>query len=296
MLQLPKTQESFEIFADVLHRQGVRESLAYLVSLTDYRFIAIFRFDGDKANAAVYVDRDNPDVLGVDEAPAGATYCCYVRDSRGVFSTADAMSDPRVIDHVARDVVMSYCGVPVMTAEGEILGTLCYYDRVPRDPNQVDLMLILQVASLLGRSGLVPPYPQAAAKRPSPGLATPGGRVLPSWLPRATSLPNTAWAVRGWTASPNAPPSTSACSRLLQQQGHALPRRAGRSLRPHPRGRTATAPGRSAICDLRFATCRRGAHVDRVHLELLPGAPRIPDPVEQREPAPRAPPAGVQSL
>ena len=160
---LVPADETFTRFAAMLEAAGLRAALAYLLSLTDYRFIAIFRFDGDKANAAVYVDRDNPDVLGVDEAPADATYCCYVRDSRGVFSTADAMSDPRVIDHVARDVVMSYCGVPVMTAEGEILGTLCYYDLVPRDPNQVDLMLILQVASLLGRSGLVPPYPQAAA-------------------------------------------------------------------------------------------------------------------------------------
>ena len=155
--------ETFVRFAATLEASGLRAALTYLLGLTDYRFIAIFRFDGDKANAAVYVDCDNPDVLGVDEAPASATYCCYVRDSRGVFSTANAMSDPRLIDHAEREVVMSYCGVPVMTPEGEILGTLCHYDVVPRDPNQVDLMLVLQVASLLGRRGLVPPYPQAAA-------------------------------------------------------------------------------------------------------------------------------------
>ena len=156
-------EETFARFAATLEAAGLRAALAYLLGLTDYRFIAIFCFDGDKANAAVYVDRDNPDVLGVDEAPASATYCCYVRDSRGVFSTANAMSDPRLIDHAEREVVMSYCGVPVMTPEGEILGTLCHYDVVPRDPDQVDLMLILQVASLLGRSGLVPPYPHSPA-------------------------------------------------------------------------------------------------------------------------------------
>ena len=155
--------ETFVRFAATLEAAGLRAALTYLLGLTDYRFIAIFRFEGGKANAAVYVDRDNPEVLGVEEVPANATYCCYARDARGVFSTADAMSDPRLTDHVAREVVQSYCGVPVMTPEGEILGTLCHYDVVPRDPDQVDLMLILQVASLLGRSGLVPPYPHAPA-------------------------------------------------------------------------------------------------------------------------------------
>ena len=155
--------ETFTRFAATLEAAGLRAALACLLGLTDYRFIAIFRLKSGKANAAVYVDRDNPEVLGVDEVPASATYCCYVRDARGVFSTADAMSDPRLTGHAAREVVKSYCGVPVMTAEGEIRGTLYHYDLVPRDPDQVDLMLILQVASLLGRSGLVPPYPQAAA-------------------------------------------------------------------------------------------------------------------------------------
>jgi len=155
--------DTFARFAATLEAAGLRAALAYLLGLTDHRFIAIFRFQGGKANAAVYVDRDNPEVLGVDEVPASATYRCYALDARGVFSRADAMSDPRLNDHVAREFVKSYCGVPVMTPEGEILGTLCHYDLVPRNPDQVDLMLILQVASLLGRSRLVPPYPHAPA-------------------------------------------------------------------------------------------------------------------------------------
>ena len=38
-----------------------------------------------------------------------------------------------------------------MTPEGEILGTLCYYDQVPRDPAQLDLELMLRVASSLAQ-------------------------------------------------------------------------------------------------------------------------------------------------
>lgn len=154
------TEESFARFQHALDSEGLRPALALLLSQTDYRFIAIFRFENGKANAAVFYDRDNPAVLSVDEVPASATYCCYARDARGAFTTADAMLDPRLLTHVAREVVRAYCGVPLMTSEGEILGTLCHYDLVPREPEQVDMALMLQVASALVQRQLVPPYPQ----------------------------------------------------------------------------------------------------------------------------------------
>jgi hypothetical protein len=46
-----------------------------------------------------------------------------------------------------------------MDSEGTLLGTLCHYDLVPRDPSTIDLELMLQVASTLARRDLVPPYP-----------------------------------------------------------------------------------------------------------------------------------------
>ena len=158
----PTTDEAFARFSDTLQNAGLRAALAYLLGLTDYRFIAIFRYEEGMANAAVYFDRENPEVMAVDEVPDRATDCCYVRDSRGVFKTADAMHDPRLEDHASRAVVQSYCGVPVMTPDGEVLGTLCHYDLVPRDPEQIDIGLMLQVASRLAQQNLVPPYPHQA--------------------------------------------------------------------------------------------------------------------------------------
>jgi GAF domain-containing protein len=155
----PIGADTFDTFSKTLGASGLRPALAYLLGLTDYRFIAIFRFQDGKANAAVFYDREQPDLLAAEEVPASATYCCYARDARGVFTTANALEDPRLTNHVAREVVQAYCGVPVMTAEGEILGTLCHYDLVPRDPAQIDLPLMLQVASLLAQRDLVPPYP-----------------------------------------------------------------------------------------------------------------------------------------
>ena len=48
-----------------------------------------------------------------------------------------------------------------MTPEGDVLGSLCLYDEVPRDPRQVDLALMVEVASTLEQKGLVPPYPES---------------------------------------------------------------------------------------------------------------------------------------
>ena len=157
----PSTEIAFAAFSQDLAQQGLRRALAGLLHRTDYRFIAIYRFQDGMANAALHYDRENPDVLTAQEVPASATYCCYARDARGLFTTANALQDARLKDHPAREAVQAYCGVPLMTPEGEILGTLCHYDLVPRDPEQIDVMLMVQVASALAHGGWVPPYPAA---------------------------------------------------------------------------------------------------------------------------------------
>lgn len=154
------TQENFETFSQTLESSGVRPALAFLLGLTDYRFIGIFRFENGNANAAVYYDRENPQTLAVEELPEGTTYCCFVRDSGGTFMTADSMADARLAAHPRREKVVGYCGVPVMDPEGAIIGTLCHYDVVPRDPAQIDMELIVRVASALAYGGHVPPYPR----------------------------------------------------------------------------------------------------------------------------------------
>ena len=135
--------------------------MAFLLGLTNFRYIGLWRFQDGRTNAAVHYDRENPDQLTAQEVPDTATYCCYVRDSKGVFMTAHALLDPRTEGHPAREAVPAYCGVPVMDPEGQIIATLCHYDLVPRDPNEVNLELMLQVASTLAHGNHVPPYPQA---------------------------------------------------------------------------------------------------------------------------------------
>ena len=122
----------FARFMQTLHNAGLRAALGYLLSLTDYRFIGIFRFENGMVNAAVHVDRDNPQVLTIEAIPELASYCCFVRDSGGVFTTAAALADARLEGHPKRATVQAYCGVPVMDLEGGLIGTLCHYDQVDR--------------------------------------------------------------------------------------------------------------------------------------------------------------------
>jgi GAF domain-containing protein len=154
-------EAAFVRFNDTLVRDGLRPALAYLLSLSDFRFIAIFRSQGDRSRPAVFYDREQPETLSVDEVPSSATYCSLAIKSKSVFETSNAPQDPRLTSHAAREAVQSYWGLPVMTPEGEILGTLCQYDVVPRDTQHVDLQLMVEVASLLQQRGLVPPYPMS---------------------------------------------------------------------------------------------------------------------------------------
>ncbi|MBT9568591.1 MAG: GAF domain-containing protein [Thiobacillus sp.] len=159
MVPTPDTDTAFAQFSHVLREEGLRPALAYLLGLTDYRYIAIFRFRDDEQTTAVYYDRENPEALQSDTIPASATYCCFVRDEKGVFTTVDAMRDPRLASFAAREAIRAYCGVPVLTPDGEILGTLCHFDSVPRDSDQIDIQLMLQVASALEQTNSIPEYP-----------------------------------------------------------------------------------------------------------------------------------------
>ena len=157
----PSTEDAFDKFSAILQAEGLRESMAYLLRLTDYRFIGLWRFRDGRANAALHYDREDPSQLYAQEIADTASYCCYVRDSKGVFMTAHALLDPATAGHPAREQVSAYCGIPVMDEFGAILATLCHYDVVPRDPEQVNIELMIQVSSALARGGLVPPYPSA---------------------------------------------------------------------------------------------------------------------------------------
>jgi GAF domain-containing protein len=153
------TAESFKKFHDVFQADGARAALSELLALTDYRYIGIWRFQDGRSAPALHFDREHPAETRIADVPESATYCTLVRDEKKPFATADSLRDARLAGHPAREVVRTYCGVPLMDSAGTVLGTLCHYDLVPRDPEQINIELMLMVSSFLALKGHIPAYP-----------------------------------------------------------------------------------------------------------------------------------------
>src|SRR6266705_1997699 len=84
---------------------------------------------------------------GIDarEVPYPDFFCGHAIRQRDVFVVPDALEDPRFAKHalvVDPPRARSYAGVPLVTPQDHVLGTLCVIDFVPRkfDPKQIGTM------------------------------------------------------------------------------------------------------------------------------------------------------------
>ncbi len=109
------------------------QALAMLNARTRYRFTGVYRVDPPTLRNLFLFDRENPALsLGGEAVPLESTYCSIVAATRAPFLVEDATTDPRLAAHPSRDSVVSYFGVPVRNADGQVFGTLCHYDVRPR--------------------------------------------------------------------------------------------------------------------------------------------------------------------
>ncbi len=137
------------MFSRILQMQGVHGALRFLNSRASHRFTGIYRFDAPTLRNVSLLDADEPTLKKGDDAPLDATYCSIVGIFERPFTTEDASLDPRLVGHVARDSVQSYCGVLLRSASGAPFGTLCHFDLVPRDVPVDDVALMEAVAPML---------------------------------------------------------------------------------------------------------------------------------------------------
>lgn len=149
------TDGAFRVFKGLLDAYGLRYALYSLLRLTDYRFISVFRLENGMIRSLAHVDREDLSVLETGASPESASYCCYVRTGNGPFVVVDSIGDPRVEGHAKQQDLRAYCGLPISSADGQLLGTLCHYDVVPRDPAQLNTELLSQVADEIVRAGLL---------------------------------------------------------------------------------------------------------------------------------------------
>lgn len=145
-----------QILRDLLDQQGVNAGLAYLNSRVPYRFTAIYTLHGEAMRNTHFFDRVGGFELGeLREVPLTDSFCQFVlRD--GLFVTNDSGGDARLDGHPYQGVVVSYVGLPLTDASGELVGTFCHLDLVSHPVDDAEFAFLQQVAQLLP-SFLPPP-------------------------------------------------------------------------------------------------------------------------------------------
>ena len=143
------TFDSAQHAATLLTQGQYAAALEYLNGTTGHRFTALYRRDGDRAWNVVLFDRTSPLAPQFPEVGADETYCSIAMRDCQVFVVRDSLADPYLATHPAREVVRSYCGTPLMDANGEPFGTLCHFDFEPVEPSAAAAELLRQRSTLM---------------------------------------------------------------------------------------------------------------------------------------------------
>ena len=83
------------------------------------------------------------------ETPLSHSFCQYAVATGRELVVTDAREEPRLASNLAiPDLdVIAYAGIPVRSTEGEVLGTFCVIDSVPRQWTQDELRLLREFAA-----------------------------------------------------------------------------------------------------------------------------------------------------
>lgn len=124
-------------------------ALAYLNSRTPHRFTGIFKFSGDLLENLFLFDREQTGAAVWAPFLPEKSYCSIVEATNSTFVLGNSTTDPRVAEHSARDVVMSYCGVPLHNPDGSLFGSLCHFDYKPILFSHLDVPFLESIAPTL---------------------------------------------------------------------------------------------------------------------------------------------------
>jgi hypothetical protein len=136
----------------VLDGPGLHAGLRFLNARTRHRFTGVYRFDPPMLRNLCLFDRENPTLRFGGDTPMRETYCSLVGAELSPFSTPNAGEDARLTQHPARNSVIAYCGVPLMDADGQCVGSLCHFDVRPRLVPMEEVPLLELAAPLVLRA------------------------------------------------------------------------------------------------------------------------------------------------
>jgi signal transduction histidine kinase len=87
--------------------------------------------------------------FGGRETPIGSSVCAHAILQPGLFEVGDLAGDARFVANplvAAEDGVRFYAGVPLVSQEGQAIGTVCVLDKVPRTLNAAQREMLTTLA------------------------------------------------------------------------------------------------------------------------------------------------------
>ena len=90
--------------------------------------------------------------LVVNQSPRDTSFCTHAIDGRAAFTVPDATKDWRFADNpavIGSPHIRSYAGVPLATADGYNIGSLCAIDVVPRTFSPAEIAILTNFANLV---------------------------------------------------------------------------------------------------------------------------------------------------
>ena len=148
----PTPRQVVARFREVLVSHGLLEAMRYANAQSSHRFTAIYYFDGPILRNLLLVDGQDPSVRRCPDLPVLESYCVYVRESVSRFQVDEARNDARVQGHPKQPIVQSYCGIPILAADGTLWGTICHFDYAPRHIDDGEVAVLEAVAPMVMRA------------------------------------------------------------------------------------------------------------------------------------------------
>jgi GAF domain-containing protein len=112
-------------------KRGSWAAMRWLNAGVSYCFTAIFAFEGDSLHNICLIDKEDPKITPCADQPILESYCAYIHRSRARFGFENSVADVRVEGHPKQQRYQSCYGIPLVAADGKLLGTVCHFDRSP---------------------------------------------------------------------------------------------------------------------------------------------------------------------
>jgi GAF domain-containing protein len=149
------------ITLDDAHRLKALHDLLILDTPPEERFDRVAHFAADEFDMPIVlvslVDRERQWFkarvgLDVCETDRDSSFCGHAVVQSELFIVEDALADDRFVDNpmvVGEPRIRFYAGAPLQLPSGEIVGTLCMIDRIPRTLDDVDKAILGSLRELV---------------------------------------------------------------------------------------------------------------------------------------------------